>query len=241
MQVARRGSVLIVAAGHKNGVTRTVLALATTVSLALAVRVFVVEAFHIPSPAMSPTLLVGDRLFVLKSAYRSAAPARGDVVVFRYPRDESKDFIMRVIGVGGDTVHVSGRIITLNGGPLSRCELGPLAWQDGSGIWALERNGTHRYLTVVAIDGHTRPEDDEHAAYCVDRPCLVPAGQLFVMGDNRDNSYDSRYWGFVPVASVRGRASRIYSSRGDHRWRSNANGEPVIPPGLGAAARECDR
>jgi signal peptidase I len=169
------------------------------VILALFIRTFVVQAFKIPTGSMEPNLLVGDHLLVNKfvfaptvsSAERMALPMRdirrGDVVVFKFPEEPERDFIKRVIGLPGDTVEVRNRQVFING-------------------QRLEEPYAH-YLFSVA--------DDEAGGFDVRArygPVTVPAAHYFMMGDNRDNSQDSRYWGFLPAHYVKGRALTIYWS-----------------------------
>lgn len=165
--------------------------------LALFIRTFVVQAFKIPSGSMEPTLLVGDHILVNKFIYGIkipfinktivpiSTPERNDVVVFIYPLDKSKDFIKRVIGLPGDTIEIMGHEIYINGRLL----------EDPHGHYGREGD-----------NGVPAVEKDHFG------PITVPANHLFVMGDNRDHSYDSRFWGFVPVESLRGEAFIIYWS-----------------------------
>jgi signal peptidase I len=172
--------------------------------LALFIRTFIVQAFKIPSGSMIPTLQIGDHILVNKLAYGIRIPLyghylvdfgkvqRGDVIVFIFPEDRSKDFIKRVVGVAGDTVEIRGKKISLNGKPIE--------------------------------DPHAHFEgDDPQNVLPASRddfgPTRVPENQLFVMGDNRDRSYDSRFWGFVNLDDVRGKAFLIYWSwDGEDRW-----------------------
>jgi signal peptidase I len=174
--------------------------------LATLVRAFLFQAFEIPSGSMEPTLLVGDHILVNKFIYgvripftdtrwpKFREPRRQDVIVFVYPVERSKDFIKRVIGVGGDTVEIRDKKVLING----RVTEDPDA-----------------YFSSDVIDpGDVGPRDNM-------RPTKVPEGFLFVMGDNRDNSYDSRFWGFVCLRDVVGEAFIIYySSRNivDVQW-----------------------
>ncbi|VBB41886.1 Signal peptidase I [uncultured Desulfatiglans sp.] len=165
--------------------------------LALFIRTFIVQAFKIPSGSMEPTLLVGDHILVNKFIYGIkipfinktlipvSTPERNDVIVFIYPLDKSKDFIKRVIGLPGDTIEIKGQEIYINGG----------LFEDPHGYYGREGD-----------DGVPDLERD-HAG-----PFKVPDNHLFVMGDNRDHSYDSRFWGFVPIDSLRGEAFIIYWS-----------------------------
>jgi len=165
-------------------------------AIALFVRTFVVQAFKIPSESMKPTLLVGDHILVNKFIYgiripfvgkkivTFKAPKRGDVVVFIYPNDRSKDFIKRVIGLPGEKVEIREREIYINDRPI----------EDPWGVY--ERDNPSWGASASDTYG----------------PQTVPPGSLFVMGDNRDNSQDSRYWGFVPLDDVLGKAFIMYWS-----------------------------
>lgn len=165
--------------------------------LALFIRTFVVQAFKIPSGSMKPTLLVGDHILVNKFLYGVKIPftditlvpvkepKRGDIVVFKFPEDPKKDFIKRVIAVSGDTVQIRNKEVYINNKPIE------------------DPYGTH--IDPHTIPGKLRPRDNLD-------PVTVPPNALFVMGDNRDHSYDSRFWGFVKLSSVKGKAFIIYWS-----------------------------
>jgi len=144
-----------------------------------------VQAFSIPSASMDPTLARGDFVLTDKSAYRSVGPRRGDIIVFKYPLDERRDFIKRVIGVPGDRIEFRGRQVLVNGHVLDEPYVKP----------AQETSPAARCLYVFGCD-----------------PTYVPVDSYFVMGDNRDSSQDSRHWGFVRRAKVVGRAFAIYWS-----------------------------
>ena len=172
--------------------------------LALFIRTFIVQAFKIPSGSMIPTLEIGDHILVNKLSYglrmpfleryllQYDSPERGDVVVFIYPEDRSKDFIKRVIAVAGDTVEIRSKKIFINGKEI----------EDPHGHFA----------GYDPLAGGVGSGDDYGAK-------TVPANQIFVMGDNRDRSYDSRFWGFVDLNDVRGKAFLIYWSwDGNDRW-----------------------
>lgn len=160
--------------------------------IALFARAFVVQAFKIPSESMKPTLLVGDHLLVNKFIYgirvpwigkkifQFSTPKRGDVIVFIFPGDRSKDYIKRVIGLPGDRVKIRERQIYINDRPI----------EDPWGIYS---------------------SWDAHAPQTYG-PKVIPPDSLFVMGDNRDNSLDSRVWGFVPCDDVLGKAFILYWS-----------------------------
>ncbi len=183
---------------RKKGVFREYAeAAAIAVILALFIRTFVVQAFKIPSGSMEPTLLVGDHILVNKFIYGIkipylrktlipiSEPQRNDVIVFIYPVDQSKDFIKRVIGLPGDMVEIIGKEILING----------KVFDDRFGHYT-EGPGPSARSSVRGKIG----------------PLTVPEGHLFVMGDNRDHSYDSRFWGFVPLSAVKGEAFIIYWS-----------------------------
>ena len=217
------------------------------VFIALLLRAFVVEAFKIPSGSMIPTLEVGDHIFVSKFIYglripltnikpvNFRGPDRGEVVVFVYPKDESKDFIKRVVAVAGDTIAVDNNQIVLNGKPIKRERLpGPCIYSD-------EEEGTPRYEPRQCVAWQEKLENTTYRVFQDPRsppypmaPTKVPEGHVFVMGDNRDNSADSRSWGFVPVSHIKGKALIIWWSSGDPdgiRWRRFFNQIHATPTG----------
>jgi signal peptidase I len=159
----------------------------TAAAATATIRTFVVQAYKIPAGSMEDTLPIGDHILVSKFAYRWHDPIQGDLVVFPFPRDPARHFIKRVIGLPGDRVEVRNHRAYINGEPLKE----PYVKLD-------ERAAMHpsRY-------SHWGPE-------------VVPPGKLFVLGDNRDNSVDSRDWGFLDSATVTGRAYLVYWSW-DHR------------------------
>ncbi|MBN2126503.1 MAG: signal peptidase I [Deltaproteobacteria bacterium] len=172
-------------------------AAAIAILLALFIRTFVVQAFKIPSGSMEPTLLIGDHIlvnkfiygikipFVHKTLVPIGEPERGDVIVFIYPEDKSKDFIKRVIGLPGERIEIIGKKIYINSEP---CE-------DSYGYYRSSEQGTRKPEGMYRFG-----------------PVAIPENQFFVMGDNRDHSYDSRFWGFVPSESIKGKAFVIYWS-----------------------------
>jgi signal peptidase I len=175
--------------------------------LALVIRTFVIQAFKIPSGSMEPTLEIGDHLLVNKFIYGIKipftsinlfpwkSPQRGDVIVFIYPLDPGKDFIKRVVGVGGDTVSIVNKKLYING------------------VEAPDPHAVYRENSVLL--GELQKLDNFG-------PVTVPKESLFVLGDNRDHSFDSRFWGFVPLKDVLGKAFTIYwswnSQRSLVRW-----------------------
>ncbi|MBI2346320.1 MAG: signal peptidase I [Deltaproteobacteria bacterium] len=191
-------------------------AIVTAGLLALAIRSFVIEAFKIPSSSMVPTLLVGDHLFVNKFVYglrvpftkhwiaRFRLPHRGEVVVFIYPREESKDFIKRVVGLPGDLVRVVGRDVYVNG------ELLHKAMRPIDGVPTDE--AAHLDYFLESTDGIAHYVQHDKLFVREGGEYTVPTGHLFVMGDNRDGSADSRDWGFVPLGNLKGKAMFIWLS-----------------------------
>jgi signal peptidase I len=171
------------------------------VLLVLSIRTFVIQAYKIPSGSMIPTLLIGDHLLVNKFIYGIhnpftgkvlipvSSPDRNDIVVFRYPEDPSTDYIKRVIGIGGDVVEIRDKKVFVNGQPMA------------------EEHGT--WTDPVILPKQAGPRDNYG-------PITVPPDHYFMMGDNRDGSYDSRFWGCVDDDLLRGKALVIHWS-----WDTN--------------------
>ncbi|NCD25393.1 MAG: signal peptidase I [Deltaproteobacteria bacterium] len=172
--------------------------------LAFFIRSFVVQAFKIPSGSMLQTLQIGDHLLVTKFAYgvkipftdimvvKRQGPERGDIIVFEFPEDPSKDFIKRVIGVPGDVIEIKDKQVFLNG---------------------VLQNESYIQHTDTANNATMRRDNFG--------PVMVPEDKYFVMGDNRDESYDSRFWGFVDREKIEGKALILYwswASLTDIRW-----------------------
>lgn len=182
----------------------------------LLLRSFLVEPFRIPSGSMMPTLLDGDFILVNKFAYGIrlpvinqkvvdiGAPERGDVVVFRYPKEPSVDYIKRIVGLPGDRVTYRDKIVYINGEPMKQELIGTYL---GEGT-ALSMTGAGQRVEQLGGVEHQVLVRNEQPA--MNNEFLVPAGHYFVMGDNRDNSNDSRYWGFVPDRNLVGRAFMIW-------------------------------
>lgn len=187
-------------------------------ALALIIRAFLVQAFSIPSGSMEPTLLVGDYLLVNKFAYGIrnpftnhiwipwGEPQRGDVVVFIYPMDRDKDYIKRVIGLPGDRIQITNKKLYING----RITQIPPPSDDPGAPRAVYR------------EPEITPTERDNFG-----PVVVPKDSYFVMGDNRDRSYDSRFWGFVPLKDLKGRAFIIYFS-----WAGSGQPQATLLPSL---------
>ena len=199
-------------------------------------RSFLFEPFKIPSGSMIPTLAVGDLILVNKFHYGVRLPvantkiiennavARGDVVVFRYPVDPRVDYIKRVVGLPGDTIEYLDKKLTINGKPVPTEAL-PDFYDEDSMRYAQQFSETlgdkpHRLIVdkgvppfVIGQMPHPHAGACQYSAEGV--RCTVPAGHYFVMGDNRDNSQDSRYWGFVPDANLVGRAFFVWMNFGN--------------------------
>jgi len=181
----------------KSRLRENIEAIIIAVVLALFIRAFIIQAFKIPSGSMRQTLQIGDHLLVNKFIYGVKMPftmatiipfnnpKRGDIVVFKFPEDPKKDFIKRVVGVAGDVIEIRDKQVYLNHQPLNH----------DHGI----------YMDAIVYPGGVQPRDNLN-------PVLVPENSLFVMGDNRDHSYDSRFWGFVHLDDVKGKALIIYWS-----------------------------
>jgi len=153
--------------------------------LALVIRTFVVQAFKIPSGSMLPTLQIGDHILVNKFIYWFTDPQRDDIIVFKFPQDEGRDFIKRVVALPGEKVEVLGKQVYVNDKPLRE----PFA--------------VHMDRSIQ--ESPISPRDNFS-------PVVVPPGQLFMMGDNRDYSMDSRFWGFLDKKKIKGKAFIIYWS-----------------------------
>ena len=194
-------------------------------------RSFLFEPFKIPSGSMIPTLLVGDLILVNKYTYglrlpvlntritRGTPPARGDVMVFRYPPRPSLDYIKRVVGVPGDEVAYLNKKLTINGQPMSKNPVPDFFDEDAMRYFKqFEENigvKRHRLLNdedrPAFIPGVEDFPFKQNCRYSVEGvTCRVPQGHYFMMGDNRDNSLDSRYWGFVPERNIVGRAFLVW-------------------------------
>jgi signal peptidase I len=189
------------------------------VILALFVRTWVVQAFKIPTGSMENNLLIGDHLLVNKFIFaptplaigRHTLPVRdirrGDIVVFKYPEEPDRDFIKRVIGLPGETVELRNKKVFVNDKPLDEPYI--------------------HFLTPPSNDYQEVTSADVRERF---GPVTVPADRYFVMGDNRDNSQDSRYWGFLPRDYVKGKALMIY-------WSYESGREDYLDEGLGASVK----
>jgi len=181
-------------------------AIITALLLALVIRAYIVQAFKIPSGSMIPTLLIGDHLLVNKFIYGSKIPfsdkrilmfkkpAKGDIIVFEYPEDPEKDFIKRVMAVGGDQIESKNKVIFVNGEKV------------------VEPYVQHVYGFIYPGCPNLMAGKDNPCHRDNFGPLTVPKNKVFVMGDNRDQSYDSRYWGFVDLKAIKGKALIIYWS-----------------------------
>lgn len=224
---------------HDDGMKETIRTIIFAMVVALTIRTLAFEPFNIPSSSMVPTLLIGDYLFVSKFAYGygrtgtfwdaipfsgrilATAPHRGDVIVFKVPRDNSTDYIKRLIGLPGDTVQMRQGILYLNGVPVERDKLADPAVDDKGNL----PEGVTDYLEhlpegpthVIRKEGDNMPLDNTEVF-------VVPPHHYFFMGDNRDNSQDSRApnggVGYVPEENLVGKAEFLFFSLQDgaHFW-----------------------
>ncbi len=197
---------------EKSIIREYVEAIIVALLLAFFIRTFVVQAFKIPSGSMIPTLLIGDHILVNKFGYgvknplngdvwvAVGGPQRHDVIVFQYPQNPSLDFIKRVVGVAGDRIEIVQKKVLVNGEP------------------CIEPN-------AVNLEADVLPSPRDNMS-----PITVPPGSVFVMGDNRDNSHDSRFWGFVDLKAIKGKAFILYWSWDREnfmvRWKRLGN---IIP------------
>ena len=214
----------------------------TVILAVFMLRSFVAEPFRIPSASMMPTLQAGDLILVNKFTWGLRMPVfnntllevnkpqRGEVIVFRYPKDEKLDYIKRVIALPGDTIEYNNKVLSLNGKAIDIKPLPDLLDADGSASGApasyvtmqtefLPRENAAPYAhNLLITPGRSSTVSGgrlhSHKDACTYLPdgirCTVPAGHYFVMGDNRDNSEDSRYWGFVPDRNIVGKAFFIW-------------------------------
>jgi signal peptidase I len=195
------------------------------VAIALLLRAFIVEAFQIPSGSMIPTLEVGDHIFVSKFSYgvsipftykklvQFSQPRRGDVIVFRYPADPEIDYIKRVVALPGEQVEVRKNEIFINGKLMPREHVrGPCSYEEGPAGQGPERK-CELWMEQLDAKQH-QVYQDPNSTPAMYGPTVIPANHVFVMGDNRDNSNDSRVWGTVPQEYIKGRALIVWWSRG---------------------------
>ncbi|MEO5362637.1 MAG: signal peptidase I [Magnetococcus sp. DMHC-8] len=209
-------------------------AIAVAVGIALVIRTFIIEPFKIPSGSMIPTLLVGDYLFVSKLAYghrlpfararvgMGAGPQRGDVAVFEYPQDPRKDYIKRIIGLPGDRLTYRNKRLYLNGEPVSYEATGQFFYKNEHGQETESLRLTEKLPPSEGTDAAAHDVLVRPFSYADIADTTVPPGHYFVMGDNRDNSNDSRVWGFVPAYRLVGKALILFWSwdhqEGRLRW-----------------------
>ncbi len=178
---------------RKSVVREWIEAIVIALILALVIRTFVVQAFKIPSGSMLPTLQIGDHILVNKFIYKFSDIERGEIIVFKFPKDEKRDFIKRVIALPGEKFQVKHRQVLINDKPIKEAYA---FHEDDSGSFFYPRDNFG--------------------------PITIPEGKVFVMGDNRENSMDSRFWGMLDIKKVRGKAFVIYwswnSDKFNARW-----------------------
>lgn len=244
----QRGSQNPPAISKGRWIFENVISLVLALLIVFMIRSSVVEAFKIPSGSMIPTLLIGDHIFVNKFAYglqipfsdmvtgapvqiiKRDPPVRGDIIVFKYPKDESFYYIKRVIGTPGDSIEIRNKSLFINGKPVNRDTATPTVSE------SVFKSLDDPKYSPSNLDLYNEHLDKADHLVMLDKssfmgenfgPVTVPPESLFVMGDNRDFSNDSRFWGFVPLKNVKGKAMVIWLSL----WVNFADGQFVFRPG----------
>ena len=210
----------------KSKLRQNVEAIVIALCLALLIRTFIVQPFKIPSGSMIPTLLIGDHLLVNKFIYGTKIPfmdirifpvediKRGDVIVFKFPGNDSVNegvhYIKRAIGLPGDEVNIEGRDVYINGEKIKQVYEGNYKYfEQGTEVT------TDKYIDTLSeniFDVIYKRSSINTTKGKTNFPITIPEGNIFVLGDNRDNSYDSRFWGFVPIENISGKAFLIHWS-----------------------------
>ncbi|MCS6998462.1 MAG: signal peptidase I [Aquificaceae bacterium] len=171
----------------------------------LFIRAFLLQAYNIPSGSMKPTLLVGDFILVNKLVYRLSDPQRGDIVVFKWPVNPEIDFIKRIVGMPGDTIEIRGEKVFINGQEVSK-----------RFVERVQEDSVAKLIYEETLPNGVKHKIALYEDYLFPRKDVpyikIPEGHYFVMGDNRDNSEDSRYWGLLPRENIVGKAFVIYFS-----------------------------
>ena len=219
----------------KQKVIREVKSIFIILVVVFSFRSVFFEPFRIPSGSMIPTLMIGDFILVNKFSYGfkipfsdlsletfninwhpiylfgKKDPQRGDVIVFKFPRNPAINYIKRVVGVPGDTIEIKNKVVIVNGKPYPRQGLPAKEFMDDMDEDFKKRNFDF-YRVQTGVRSHNIQEDSDHIYKTNHPPRTIPKGKFFVMGDNRDHSYDSRAWNYVPRENIKGRALMVWFS-----------------------------
>jgi signal peptidase I len=219
---------VVITISRKEKIIKEIKSIALILIVVMTFRSVLFEPFRIPSGSMIPTLMIGDFILVNKMSFGFKVPfsdwfsdpiylfgkkdpSRGDIVVFKYPKDPDINFIKRVIGIPGDTIEIRNKVVYINDKPLQMTEISGKEIMDDMD----EKFKDHKlkfYNYETGTHKHVIQEDSENYFKVDFEKITVPVGQFFVMGDNRDFSMDSRYWGFVPHQNIKGAAMLVWFS-----------------------------
>ncbi len=186
---------------------------------------FFLHMVRIPTSSMANTVIPGDHLVIKKRAFGDIK--RGDIIVFSWPKDDVVKYIFRVVGLPGETIHVRGKTIYINGQELAEQRVTVIQNYDKKPLEEISSEGSGAYRVSYSSDDETDP-DRESGEFGITEPFLIPNDEYFVMGDNRDNASDSRYQGTVPRALIFGKAKMIYWSQSEETGNEQIRWERIF-------------